>query len=300
MLSYLAAMSITAGLYALMALGVNLTWGMTGMVNLGLAGLFAVGGYTTALLTKSGAPIPVGVLAGGAMAAATGAFVALVTARLRADYLAIVTLGFSESIRIAASNEIWLTNGSDGIAGIPGPWRGEVSPLQFNLLFLTIVVLILVAVFLLSHRLGVAPFGRVLRAIRDDEDVAAVAGKHVLLFKVKAFAMGAAVLGVAGALYAHATSFIAPEIFAPLLTLNIILALVAGGVGNNAGAVLGAVLIVALLEGSRFAAPLLWFLSPARFAAARELLIAVLLLAILRVLPSGILPERTGGTARRR
>jgi branched-chain amino acid transport system permease protein len=300
MLAYLAAMSVTAGVYALMALGVNLTWGMTGMVNLGLAGFFAVGAYTTALLTKSGVAIPAGVLAAGAAAAATGAVVALVTARLRADYLAIVTLGFSESIRIAASNEIWLTNGSDGIAGIPGPWRGAVSPVQFNLLFLTIVVLVLAAVFLLLHRLGVAPFGRVLRAIRDDEDVAAVAGKHVLVFKVKAFALGSGVLGVAGALYAHAMSFIAPDIFAPLLTLNIILALVAGGVGNNAGAVLGAVLIVALLEGSRFAAPLLGFLSPAQYAAARELSIAVLLLAILRVMPGGILPERAGGTARAR
>jgi branched-chain amino acid transport system permease protein len=299
MLSYLAAMSVTAGLYALMALGVNLTWGMTGMVNLGLAGFFAVGAYTTALLTKSGAAIPVGLLAGGVAAAATGALVALITARLRADYLAIVTLGFSESIRIVASNEIWLTNGSDGIAGIPGPWRGSVPPLQFNLLFLTIVLLILGAVFVLLHRLGIAPFGRVLRAIRDDEDVAAVAGKHVLVFKVKAFAAGAAVLGVAGALYAHATSFIAPDIFAPLLTLNIILALVAGGVGNNAGAILGAVLIVVLLEGTRFAAPLLGFLSPTQIAATRELLIATLLLAILRVLPGGILPERAGGTARR-
>jgi branched-chain amino acid transport system permease protein len=171
--------------------------------------------------------------------------------------------------------------------------------LQFNLLFLCIVILVLGVVFALLHRLGVAPFGRVLRAIRDDEDVAAVAGKHVLVFKVKAFALGAGVLGVAGALYAHATSFIAPDIFAPLLTLNIILALVAGGVGNNAGAVVGAVLIVALLEGTRFASPLLGFLSPAQFAAARELLIAILLLVILRVLPAGIVPERTGSTARR-
>ena len=137
-----------------------------------------------------------------------------------------------------------------------------------------------------------SPFGRVLRAIRDDEDVAAVAGKHVLAFKVKAFAVGAAVLGVAGALYAHETSYIAPDIFAPLLTLNIILALVAGGVGNNAGAVLGAVLIVVLLEGTRFAAPFLPFLAPAQIAAVRELLVSGLLLVILRVLPAGIVPER--------
>jgi len=292
MTAYLTVMAISAGIYALLALGVNLTWGMAGMVNLGLAGFFAVGGYTTALLTKSGVAIPLGIVAAAFAAAATGAGVAVITARLRADYLAIVTLGFSESVRIAAANEIWLTNGSDGIAGIPGPWRGVLPPQQFNLLFLAIVVAVLIATFIVLQRLVHAPFGRVLRAIRDDEDVAAVAGKHVLAFKVKAFAVGAAVLGVAGALYAHETSFIAPDIFAPLLTLNIILALVAGGIGNNWGAVLGAVLIVVLLEGTRFAAPFLPFLAPAQLAAVRELLVSVLLLAILRVLPEGILPER--------
>jgi branched-chain amino acid transport system permease protein len=292
MTAYLTAMAISAGIYALLALGVNLTWGMAGMINLGLAGFFAVGGYATALLTKSGIAIPFGIAAGALAAAVTGAGVALITARLRADYLAIVTLGFSESVRIAAANEIWLTNGSDGIAGIPGPWRGTLPPQQFNLVFLAIVVAVLIAVFVLLQRLAHSPFGRVLRAIRDDEDVAAVAGKHVLAFKVKAFAVGAAVLGVAGALYAHETSYVAPDIFAPLLTLNIILALVAGGVGNNAGAVLGAVLIVALLEGTRFIAPFLPFLAPAQIAAVRELSVSVLLLVILRVLPGGIVPER--------
>jgi branched-chain amino acid transport system permease protein len=294
MVAYLTAMAISAGIYALLALGVNLTWGMAGMVNLGLAGFFAVGGYATALLTKAGVSIPLGIAAGAVAAAVTGAAVALITARLRADYLAIVTLGFSESVRIAAANEIWLTNGSDGIAGIPGPWRGTLPPQQFNLVFLMIVVAVLIAALVLLQRLARSAFGRVLRAIRDDEDVAAVAGKHVLAFKVKAFAVGAAVLGVAGALYAHETSYVAPDIFAPLLTLNIILALVAGGVGNNAGAVLGAVLIVVLLEGTRFAAPLLPFLAPAQIAAVRELLVSVLLLAILRVLPAGILPEKSG------
>ncbi|HEY7577878.1 MAG TPA: branched-chain amino acid ABC transporter permease [Acetobacteraceae bacterium] len=298
MAAYLTAMAISAGIYALLALGVNLTWGIAGMVNLGLAGFFAVGGYTTALLTKSGIAIPLGILAAAFVAAATGAVVALVTVRLRADYLAIVTLGFSESVRIAAANEIWLTNGSDGIAGIPGPWRGTLDPQQFNLMFLGILVAILAMIFTVMQRLAYSPFGRVLRAIRDDEDVVAVAGKHVLAFKVKAFAVGAAVLGVAGALYAHETSYIAPDIFAPLLTLNIILALVAGGIGNNAGAVLGAVLIVALLEGTRFVAPLLPFLAPAQVAALRELLVSMLLLAILRILPEGIVPERIGQRAK--
>ena len=96
MTAYLTAMAISAGIYALLALGVNLTWGMAGMVNLGLAGFFAVGAYATAMLTKAGIAIPLGIAAGGATAALTGAGVALITARLRADYLAIVTLGFSE------------------------------------------------------------------------------------------------------------------------------------------------------------------------------------------------------------
>jgi branched-chain amino acid transport system permease protein len=292
MAAYLTAMAISAGIYALLALGVNLTWGMAGLVNLGLAGFFAVGGYTSALLTKSGIAIPIGIVSAALVAAATGAVVALVTARLRADYLAIVTLGFSEAVRIMAANEIWLTNGSDGIAGIPGPWRGILDPQQFNLVFLGIVIAVLIATFVLIQRLALSPFGRVLRAIRDDEDVAAVAGKHVLAFKVKAFAVGAAVPGIAGALYAHETSYIAPDIFAPLLTLNIILALVAGGIGNNWGALLGAVLIVVLLEGTRFAAPLLPFLAPAQLAAVREILMSGLLLAILRVMPEGIIPER--------
>jgi branched-chain amino acid transport system permease protein len=292
--NYLVAMGVTAGIYALMALGVNLTWGMAGMVNLGLAGFFAVGGYATALLTKAGFAIPFGVAAGALVAALAGAGVALITARLRADYLAIVTLGFSESVRIVASNELWLTNGSDGIAGIAGPWRGALSPSGFNLLFLAIVLGVLAATMLIMQRLGTAPFGRVLRALRDDEDVAAVAGKPVLVFKLKAFAIGAGVLGLAGALYAHYTSYIAPDIFAPLLTINIVLALVVGGVGNNTGAVVGAVILVVLLEGTRFAAPLLPFLSAAQIAAMRELLISGLLLVILRVLPGGIIPERIG------
>lgn len=296
MVNYLVAMGVTAGLYALMALGVNLTWGMAGMVNLGLAGFFAVGGYTTALLTKAGAAIPVGIAAGVMAAAIAGVLVALITARLRADYLAIVTLGFSESVRIAAANEIWLTNGSDGIAGVPGPWRGTVSPTDYNLIFLAIVLVAVIVVLAMTQRLGHAPFGRVLRALRDDEDVAAVAGKPVLLFKLKAFGIGAGVLGLSGALYAHYTSYVAPDIFAPLLTINIVLALVLGGVGNNTGAVVGAVILVVLLEGTRFAAPLLPFLSASQIAALRELLISGMLLVILRALPGGIVPERiTGG-----
>src|SRR3954471_10919230 len=118
--NYLIAMGVSAGIYALMALGVNVIWGFAGMVNLGLVGFFAVGAYVSALVTlKLGVPIALGMAAGALSTSVVGVGVALITVRLRGDYLAIVTLGFAETIRIVAGNAIWLTNGTDGISGIP-------------------------------------------------------------------------------------------------------------------------------------------------------------------------------------
>ena len=290
--NYLIAMAVSGGIYALMALGVNVMWGFAGMVNLGLVGFFAVGAYASALLTKAGYAIAVGMMAAALVASVIGALVSLVTVRLRGDYLAIVTLGFAETIRIVASNAIPLTNGTDGISGIPGPYRGQLSPEQFNLLYLGIVTLIVAIAYVGADRLRASPFGRVLRAIRDDEQVAAVAGKHVTLFKVKAFALGSAALGLAGALYAHYTSYIAPDIFVPLFTLYIKLALLAGGLGNNRGAIAGAFAVVLLLEGSRFLIPLFPGLTPVQGAAVREFLVAVVLILMLRYRPAGLVPER--------
>jgi branched-chain amino acid transport system permease protein len=291
--NYLIAMAVSAGIYALMALGVNVMWGFAGMVNLGLVGFFAVGAYTSALLTlKAGWAIAAGMAAGMIIAACVGAVVALVTVRLRGDYLAIVTLGFAETIRIVASNAIWLTNGTDGLSGIPGPYRAALSPERFNLLYLAIVALIVAVTYVVNERLRASPFGRVLRAIRDDEQVAAVAGKHVTLFKVKAFAIGSAALGLAGALYAHYTSYIAPDIFVPLFTLYIKLALLTGGLGNNRGAIVGAVAVVFLLESTRFVIPLVPGITPVQGAAIREFLVAALLLVMLRYKPGGLVPER--------
>jgi branched-chain amino acid transport system permease protein len=291
--NYLIAMAVSAGIYALMALGVNVMWGFAGMVNLGLVGFFAVGAYVSALTTtKLGWSMASGMVSAALLAAAVGVVVSLVTVRLRGDYLAIVTLGFAETIRIVASNAIGLTNGTDGISGIPGPYRGALSPEAINLLYLGIVAVIVGIAYIAAERLRASPFGRVLRAIRDDEQVAAVAGKHVALFKVKAFAMGSAALGLAGALYAHYTSYIAPDIFVPLFTLYIKLALLAGGLGNNRGAILGAVAVVFLLESSRFVIPLMPGVTPVQGAALREFLVAALLIVMLRYRPSGLIPEK--------
>jgi branched-chain amino acid transport system permease protein len=293
MLNYILFIATIGSIYALLALALNLIWGGAGMVNLGLAGFFAVGAYASALVTTTGhAPILAGwalaLIAGGA----AGLVVVLATTRLREDYLAIVTLGFAEVVRLAASNEIWLTHGTDGISGIPGPWRAALGREYFNAAYLPILLVVLLAVFLLMRRIDRSPYGRALRAIREDAQVAQVAGKPVLRFKAQAFALSAAIAGLAGALYGHFTSYIAPDLFLPLITVYIFLAVASGGVGSPIGALVGAYLLMTLLESARFFVELIPAVTAVQRAALKELLIAVALILVLRLMPRGLLPER--------
>ena len=143
MLSYLLFIATIGGIYGLLALSLNLIWGGVGMVNLGLAGFFAVGAYASALLTTVGhAPIATGWLMALVAGGFAGLVVTLSTTRLREDYLAIVTLGFAEAVRLVASNEIWLTRGTDGISGIPGPWKRALGH-YFNAVYFLLVVVAL-------------------------------------------------------------------------------------------------------------------------------------------------------------
>ncbi|MEM8728973.1 MAG: branched-chain amino acid ABC transporter permease [Pseudomonadota bacterium] len=296
MLSWLFSVATFAGIYALLALGINVIWGMGGMINLGMAGFFALGAYASALATTSGGlPIGIGLALAAALAALAGGLLSRLTLRLRGDYLAIVTLGFSELVRLVAANEIWLTNGSDGISGVPGPWRSALTPFQFNILSFILVAIAVVLVWAITERLRRAPWGRALRAIRDDDTAAAVAGKPIKRYKVEAFALGAAILGLAGAFYAHYTSYIAPDIFRPLITIYIFLALTAGGTGNTTGAVIGAVAVVLVLEGSRFLEGWTSVLGGVQKAALREVFIGVALIAIMQLRPLGLLPEKSPG-----
>ena len=139
---------------------------------------------------------------------------------------------------------------------------------------------------------------RVLRAIREDAQVAQVAGKPVLRFKMEAFALSAAIAGLAGALYGHFTSYIAPDLFLPLITVYIFLAVASGGVGNPKGALIGAYLLMTLLESARFIVELIPGVTAVQRAALKELLIAVALILVLRLMPSGLVPERIPGAPR--
>ena len=150
----------------------------------------------TAFTTAGGAPIAVGWALALLVGGAAGVVVTLSTTRLREDYLAIVTLGFAEVVRLLAANEIWLTRGTDGVSGIPGPFKAALGR-DFNAFYLGIVLAVCAVVFFVLRRIDRSPYGRVLKAIREDAQVAQVAGKRVLRFKTEAFALSAAIAGLA-------------------------------------------------------------------------------------------------------
>jgi len=292
MLSYAVFTLTICGVYALLALSLNLIWGGVGLVNLGLAGFFAVGAYASAIATGAGAPVLAGWGAALVVGAVVGLVVTFATLRLRDDYLAIVTLGFAEVIRLIALNERWLTKGSDGISGIRAPLKAELGLQGFNLFYLALVSTIVLLVRLLLRRLDASPYGRAMKAIREDQQLAAFAGKQVLRFKWQAFALSAAIAALAGALYAHFQSYVSPDHFQPLITIYIFLAVTAGGVGRPSGAVLGAYAVVIFLEATRFATELVPGLQPVQLAALREILVGLALILVLHLRPQGLLPER--------
>lgn len=293
MLNYLIFIATTGGIYALLALSLNLIWGATGMVNLGLVGFFAVGAYASALLTTLfGLPIWLGLIGSLAVGAVVGVLATSATLKLRGDYFAITTLGLAEVVRLVALNERWLTKGSDGIPGIPRPFFAELGSQLYAWFFLSLVLVLVAALFFVMRRLDLSPFGRVLKAIREDQELAGFAGKPIVHFKMIAFALSAALAGLAGGLYGHFQSYISPDHFQPLLTIYIFLAVTAGGVGRPLGGVLGAFVVIAFLEGTRFLAEMVPGVSPVQAASVREMLVGLALILVLQFRPQGILPER--------
>jgi branched-chain amino acid transport system permease protein len=289
-IDYVVAMGTLWGFYALLALGLNLQWGMSGLVNFGLVAFFAVGAYTSALATLAGASFPIGVAAAACLAAVLGLLVALSTVRLREDYLAVVTLGAAEIVRLVVLNEVWLTEGARGLPGIPRPWQGHVTT-GYGVFYLALVVLAVAVSFVLAEAIRRSPFGRVLRAIREDADVTAVAGKDVLAFKLQAFVLGAGIAGVAGSLYAHYLTFLSPDQFDPTVTIYVWIAVIVGGSGNNRGVLMGALILMGLLEGTRFLKDLVPAISGVRLAALRLMFVGVLLIVFMMFRPEGLWKE---------
>jgi branched-chain amino acid transport system permease protein len=302
--AYVVFFAVIAGTYALACLGLNLHWGTTGLFNVGVAGFVAVGAYTSAILTSPPSadrlggfawPIAAGWIAAVVAAGLTALGVGAVTLRLRHDYLAIATFGVAVTIQLLAMNLVPLTGGPFGIHGVPRPFTGVVaSPLGRNVAYVALVAVLVAAVYAALERLVRSPWGRVLRGIREDEAAAAALGKSAAAFRLQAFALGAMVMGLAGAVYAHFIGFVAPEDFLSILTFQVWTMLVVGGSGNNRGAIAGAVVVWALwtTSGAALAAVLPQDLQ-ARSAALQTVLIGVVLAAVLLIRPRGLLGEAT-------
>src|SRR5881409_995530 len=258
-----------AVIFAVLALGFNLQWGYTGLFNAGIAGFYLIGAYTMAIAITAPAPpiviggIPVypGHLGGYSLPLAMGAILAMLAAglaaavialpalRLRADYLAIATLAFASILQILANNLQSVTGGAIGITGIPKP----ITFVSANAPFLNAITIvgigsaILLVLILLLQFMAESPWGRVLRAVREDEEATMALGKNTFLYKLQAFAIGGALMGLAGWLFTITINYIEPSgSFAPAITFSVWVMVIVGGAGNLRGAIVGAFAIYGL------------------------------------------------------
>lgn len=293
MISFLVLLGIVICFSAILALALNFQWGLGGMVNFGLAGFYALGSYACALLIlKGGANTFVATLSAMVIVSAACAITALVTLRVNEeDYFAIVTLGVGEMLRLVALNEDWLTRGALGLSGIPRPLAGVV-PVEYYVYFLLgLSVALLLGTLWVLNVLARSPFGRVVRALREDDVVAATLGKRVLWARVRIFAIGGAFIGLAGSLHAFYYQYIDPTQFTNIVIAYAFMAVIAGGRGAHAGAIWGATVVMVLLEGSRFLKDVIPALNSDQLAAIRIIIIGVGLIALLIFRPQGFLRE---------
>ncbi|GGB31349.1 branched-chain amino acid ABC transporter permease [Tistrella bauzanensis] len=292
---YLLAVAVVTLTYMLMTFGLNLQYGFTGLINFGLVGFFAIGAYTSALLVMAGVPLLLGFAAAALLAALAAWPVALLSLRLRIEYFAIVMLGFSETIRLIITNERWLTGGVQGIPGIPSAAAAlGITGVDPNLVTLALLVVAVGLVLAINWRLVNSPFGRMIQAIRDDEEAVRSLGKQPGRFKVAVFMVGSAFAGLSGAFYAHYITYITPEQFVPLLTFYVWVAMIFGGSGRVSGAAIGTIVLIGFLEGSRFLRDVVPGISEVEMASLRLGVVGVALMLLMRFRPDGILGARAG------
>jgi len=302
-LSYGSFFLVFASTYAIIVLGLNLQWGHTGLFNVGVAGFVAVGAYTSAILTTPetadriggfGWPVAAGWLAAMLTSGLAGLLVGVLTLRLRHDYLAITTFGVAVTIQLLATNLQPLTGGTFGIQFIPKPLQGWLGTgTAWNAAYLALVLALLVLAWRALEALVRSPWGRVLRAIREDEVAAESLGKRAFVYRLQSFVIGSALMGLGGAVFAHFVGYIAPEDFLPILTFQLWAMLIVGGSGRNLGAILGAYVVWGFWA---VAGGALRGLVPqaeqARAAALQVVLIGVLIALVLVLRPRGLLGEQ--------
>lgn len=286
MIEYIVTVLLVAAIYALFSLGLNLEWGFTGLINFGHVAFFAIGAYTTVLLNLHGVPLIVSVIAGMALAGLCGGLLGIPTLKLREDYLAIVTIGFAEIIRFFLLNEEWLTRGPVGLHGFSRPFE-DFIPGDYNYFLLLFVLVIILVFYFLLEKLIKSPWGRVLKAIREDEDVPTSLGKNVFSYKIQSLVLGSTIAGLAGSLLAFYLQYINPRNFLPIETFYAWIAVVLGGSGNNKGTILGAIILWSFFSGTRFLP-----FNQTQMGALRILFIGLLLMVIMMFKPEGLLGRK--------
>jgi len=292
MSAYFLAIGIVALIYMLLALGLTLQFGLTGLINFGHVGFFAIGAYTSALLSLHGVPLPLSILAAAILSGLAAWPLGLISLRLRDDYFAIVTLGFSEVVRVVITNARSLTAGTQGIPGIPQMYPGLSGLASQAAVFATIGIVTLAAIWMIV-RIARSPFGRMIQAIRDNEVAVKALGKDPARFKVQVLAVGAALAGIAGAFYAHYITYIVPDQFVPLVTFYVWMAVIMGGASRISGAVVGTVILMVFLEGSRFVHDVVPGVSDVAMASVRIGIVGLLLIVFVIKRPQGIMGDTT-------
>lgn len=300
MSEFLVYLATIAAIWGILSLSLNLQYGVAGLVNLGQVAFFMLGAYiSTILVVIGGQPIWLGMLGGIAAAGIFGMLLALPAANLREDYWAISTLAAAEIVRIFFLNTRLggpYTGEAFGVSGIPRPLRAwfeanGYSLADYNLFYMVLVLVCVAAAFALVTYIAAMPIGRTLKAMREGDEVPLALGKAVGAFRIQVMAVGGALGGLAGALFAHYNAYIAPEYFLPLETFLVWAMVILGGPGNFFGALVGTVIVQALYNSTRFLAPLL-DVDPRVLGPIRMITIAALIILVILYLPRGIFPER--------
>jgi branched-chain amino acid transport system permease protein len=292
---------IVAAVYSIFTLGLQLNVGFTGILNFGQAGFMAIGAYSMALLIlkahwSAWAALPVATL----IAMASGLVVGIPALRLAPHYLAMATVAAAQIVQIAAQNSTGFTGGNEGLLGFDADWqRVEIWALdklssvglgqQYDLPLFLLAWLTFIVLLIVLRTLQHTPWGRVLRAIREDEDAVAALGKNVYAYKLQSLAAAAALGAIAGYLLALNITLVYPQAFSADFTFIGFAILVLGGLASYVGVALGSLLLWVVLEGMRFVdLPL----AADQVAALRLLLVGVVLIAVMTLRPQGILGKR--------
>jgi branched-chain amino acid transport system permease protein len=318
--SFLIQFGFVVLIYAIVTLGLNVQVGYAGISNFGVAGFVLVGAYVAGIFVTPPAssefityvggfgpaldlfpflrsdqwlPHLIGVVAAAGAAGLLALLIVPLTPRLRLDYLAIATIGIAELLRTVVTVEGRIVNGDNGLIGIPHPLAGFFRPDAYPIVFLVLTAVVVLIVYLASERAVRSPWGRVLRALREDEIGTAAVGKNVIAFKAQAFVLGAAIMGIGGAMFAYYRGALTPSDFEPLQgTFLFWVMLVVGGTGNNRGAILGAFVVwgfwVASLQVAALPLP---DEITSRVPFLRLGALGIFFIVMLLLRPEGLLPE---------